>query len=502
MADRNDLPYADAAVTSYRPARTEPINAILYAQFHLKGGYRNTLGAMALVAVCAVIGIGLMFASVRPGQSVTRPAEELTYIFLGIQWLVLGLYGTSRVTAAIRQDVAGGIIESHRLTPNSPLAAALGYLAGAPIQAMAVSLVLFFAGMVTSFLGNVPLFYWFVANAVTLISCATVWTVVGVVSFSFTNAAAMPIIAVITLASSSLFMIVPALSVLSAPLITRSLFDVRRGGTYDIPPAYAFAIVGQALLSGVMILGIARRYRNADTPAFSLNLGLLLLGLWTAITVIGQSQQELFLRSWQVNEPEVQSIAAIISLMLIGLLPISAIARRFANTRDAEIKRRELPATASLAVSILIACLPLYLAEYTSRHTEMVRIIGVTGVMAAMFVGVTFLLAWDYMAGRRGFAWLFLFIALPNALPPIVATMLAMNEVQPSPTYSPLVGFSPIGSLIMLFDHRPSDALVGIAGQAALALVPLLLFLSRRRNQAQHTGGFAVELTTPPPLPK
>src|SRR5579884_3247688 len=94
-----------------------PDNAIFYAQFHLRGGWRNTLTVAGAYAVI-VGGLVLLSVYIRdPNGRLMFPGALSWWIvaLLVIQTAALVLYGATRVTAAIRKDVAGHMIESHRL---------------------------------------------------------------------------------------------------------------------------------------------------------------------------------------------------------------------------------------------------------------------------------------------------------------------------------------------------------------------------------------------------
>jgi len=110
------------------------VNAIAWAQFRLLGGWKNTL--ITGIAYAAIMG-ATMFGVAR--ALTMSPSATLSYfvgLFLGLQVLALVMYGTFRVSAAVRSDVSSRVIESHRLMPLGSGSAIVGYLLGAPIQAL------------------------------------------------------------------------------------------------------------------------------------------------------------------------------------------------------------------------------------------------------------------------------------------------------------------------------------------------------------------------------
>src|SRR5579864_3812639 len=110
-------------------------NAIWWAQFRLLGGWKNLL--LTVGAYAAILGT-TMFTLVRA----VREVRSTTFgyfvgLIVGLQALVLVVYGTLRAAGAVRADVTSRIIESHRLMPLTAGNAVLGYLLGSTIQAMA-----------------------------------------------------------------------------------------------------------------------------------------------------------------------------------------------------------------------------------------------------------------------------------------------------------------------------------------------------------------------------
>jgi len=107
-------------------ATTPILGPIGWAQFRLLGGWKNLL-TTALAA--GLIGAAAMFALVK---GVRQPAP-LTFgyfinLFLGLQVLVLLIFGATRASGAVRGDMTSRMIESHRLMPAPPAGALLGYL--------------------------------------------------------------------------------------------------------------------------------------------------------------------------------------------------------------------------------------------------------------------------------------------------------------------------------------------------------------------------------------
>src|SRR5207249_1902646 len=104
-----------------------PANPILYAQFNLRGGWKNTLAVAGGYALLLGGGVYLSAhaASVRSFSTVLRGSLTLLTI---LQCLILLVYGSFRVSACVRADLTSKVIESHRLMPASAFSGIFGYL--------------------------------------------------------------------------------------------------------------------------------------------------------------------------------------------------------------------------------------------------------------------------------------------------------------------------------------------------------------------------------------
>jgi len=114
-------------------------NAIGWVQFKLLGGTRN----LCVTSVAyAIVVIAVMFLATQlenpPSFAVLGRGAP---VIMSVQLIVLLLYGTLRVGHAVRLDVNGSMIESHRLMPVSSISAVLGYLFGSTAQAFSLFVI-------------------------------------------------------------------------------------------------------------------------------------------------------------------------------------------------------------------------------------------------------------------------------------------------------------------------------------------------------------------------
>ncbi|HEV8291456.1 MAG TPA: hypothetical protein VGP94_06015, partial [Tepidisphaeraceae bacterium] len=157
---------------------TEPnlYNPIGWAHLQLRGGLRNTIATT--IGYTLIISI-LIFATVRFNpHSAPRILGAWTVGMLGLQTGILLLFGCMTVGSAVRLDHTSKMIESHRLMPTSATSAILGYVFGAPCQALAMALANFIIGAIVAGSAHVAFTRWAMANAILVGFVIFIWVVV------------------------------------------------------------------------------------------------------------------------------------------------------------------------------------------------------------------------------------------------------------------------------------------------------------------------------------
>src|SRR5438045_159209 len=156
-------------------------NAIAFAQVRLRGGWRNLLATTLAYALLigATMYVTTTYASVRQSAAYSGWATGL----LGLQGAMLLFFGGTRVAGAVRTDITGGMIESHRLMPLPAGQAMVGYLFGSSCQAIALAIVNLLIGAYAVQKAALPMDRWLASNAVVAIFCVFVWTAGGLLAF-------------------------------------------------------------------------------------------------------------------------------------------------------------------------------------------------------------------------------------------------------------------------------------------------------------------------------
>ncbi len=121
-------------------------NAISWAQFRLRGGFKNLLLTSIAYTLVAVFFIELFYQLAdRPGEKM-QLLEVASLIDLIFQCAFLLILCGNIVAGSLRRDITNHLIESHRLMPLSPVQAIVGYLAGTTVQILTLCAINFAIG--------------------------------------------------------------------------------------------------------------------------------------------------------------------------------------------------------------------------------------------------------------------------------------------------------------------------------------------------------------------
>ena len=301
-------------------------NPIGWAQFKLLGGWKN----IAMTAGCYLaIAVAVIVAMIRAiDVPATTIFSNFVSFFLAIQVVVVLLFGTQRVGAAVRADVNAKLLESHRLMPVPPATAVLGYLFGSTIQALSFFLVTVILGGVCVVGAKLRLQSWLFSNLILLVFAVLVWTVIMFFSFRSGGSAIGIVLAMVFMALSRgtpMFMM-PALNILVSPMIGNTIFDMRTGMTIE-RPSFLRSSFRSCSLRFILRPPVGATWRD-DAIGFDSGLGLILLFIWTTICVVLTSGSRTFsLCAWGFYYREYQEtsfISSISVVMLMAILPISS----------------------------------------------------------------------------------------------------------------------------------------------------------------------------------
>ena len=483
---------------------TEPnlYNPIGWAHLQLRGGVRNTVATT--IGYTILISL-LIFATVRFNP--LRGSQTLsawTLGLLGLQGGIVLIFGCLTVSTAVRLDFTSKMIESHRLMPTSSTSAILGYVLGAPCQALAFALANFAIGMVVANGAQVALQRWIMANAIMVSFAVFVWVLV--VFFGFLAQTAFRWIASVFMiafwiSQGYTIRLLPGITVLTSPLIGHSIFSMRSRST-ELSWEYILSGAAQLLIGVICFAAAARKYRRADKPGLGTDLGLVLLGSWITISLMGIYYWDSFSPTWLGDESDTRHrfLATMIATLLVMIIPISGAARALVkwnhhrSVQDIVVQRRPV---SPLLVALLSAVLPLIL----TLTLDFSRAKMIDGTIRTSILLFCFALTISYMLrmlpmGRKSvwvvpIAWIVFTFAGPILIDMIYHGFFVETEE----TTGILSTLSPPAALFDIWSTNPIGTNLGLAVQAAQAVAILIIFYVRKSMDPTP-----LPLLTSPPL--
>jgi hypothetical protein len=486
-------------------ATLNPDNAIAFAQFRLRGGWKNILWASALYgfAIAATMLFTIAATSLRIGATYAGWAGGL----LGLQLGVLLIYAPGRIAGAIRTDLTSGLMDSHRLMPIGAPAAVWGYMIGSSSQALALAAANLILGAYAIAGSGVPLGAWAGSNAVAIWFCLCVWAITAMFAFGPKGAGVLlwlPIASVWFSQGASLC-ILPGLAVVLSPLAGRSIFAWSVTAS-TAPYPLLVGAVAQGFLAVVCFMGACRKFRRPDAQALPAPMGLLLLAGWVVISSIGMWQwdqfEPQFLRYLGIGRGA-QLVGTIIASMVLALYPIAAAVaadtdwRRRRAINDPSLRSRPMPVLAVVMLAGLIILSLTNVHRYTWPAVEWQSPLP---WLAILVIGTLlcpcYLLRIAYRGGGRGGiilgTWLLLIWVAPLIVELIISVTAGATNSNQSPTEAPVSMFpgriaclSPPAAVYRILRDDPAPARIGVLLQVALAGMLMLLFHWRpARSQA------------------
>jgi uncharacterized membrane protein YidH (DUF202 family) len=488
-------------------------NPIAYAQFKLRGGWRNTL------TVTSIYTAGLATLIVMTVR-LNRPSQQLEILgtwstgLLVIEAGLLLLFGASRISAAIRRDVTQGLMESHQLMPVDGFSAVFGYLIGAGAQAFVMAVATMLVGVFVAHWGGLDFFRFLAANASLVLFAVFVWVLSAFSAFLMKGGLGLfvgLVIGSMTL-GQVVYMLLPGIRVLATPMLAGTVFSARTSFTF-VPWSYAISVAAQAFVGAVCFVGAARKYRRGEDAALGPMLGLALLAGWVAISAIGIVYTDEFGGPFHLGDDgdHAQLVSAVLSAILLAIVPVASSAwaateyHRHRLEEDPRPMRRPLSLWAVTAIAILLIA-PLSMArgpvEYVSAQMggryDWFTVLGdpapsavlATSAVAGVFlIGFGHLLRFIYLATPKALAMGSVWLGGTWLLPLLIDYMIAASRDYGDPAPSRVIAsISPIGAVMQIWDANTDGSYaVGLVAQLALAAFPILLY---RR---------AVSKVTPPP---
>ncbi len=489
------------------------LNPLFWLHLRISGSARtNVIIAIAFTAVVIVFAsISLYVAGMEAGprgaaQAYARVNAVWLVIMTVAQGVFLLLLAPSAIRRAVQRDFDSGMIESHRLSPMSNLKIVLGYMTGAPIQAVmlyALSLVFgsYFATRYALSTGlggaiglRVTLSGWYFAQCGMLVLASMVTALVLLSALATRGKGnIVGLLALIAIFGGwAVIAFVPGLAlltgVLSGGVLISLLSSPKAGGD---PVVIVNAGVLQFIFCVIFLAAACGKLRAPDRPLFSLRLSLILLFVWGFTLVAGMhaAPKHAWLFSEWRGYGHAQLVASTVIFTLVGLFPLIAAAtdlfRRDRAAAFGERRGTQRPLALKLVPPVLalltVLCLLLMFWGLSPGQLSRATLRGFeswptwAAILAAMLFSFWTDFNWIYFLAsreRRIVISLLIMLILLKGVPLGLDNMISYFARELADVnrtgYGYLSGLSPVGTL-MLATRGGAQVWIGLAFQAALA---------------------------------
>lgn len=466
----------------------------------------STLGNLAVVG--AIMGAVGVLAMITFGMAEPRSYDELSGFWLMAitiaQTAMLMLFAPGALRKALQQDFDSGLIDSHRLTPQSDISLVFGYLTGPAVQvgllyAASIVLGMVFAAIYTSMtgFGGVVMMGWW-AYQFNLIFPATLFATL-VLATGLAGRGKTPVINLLVIGGImggwGVAVFVPGLALLAGVLNAERLLRAATAPGGQLPATLAGTTMLLQFGFIVLLVGAAcRKIRRSDLPMFNLPMALalatlamltLLLGLWFA------ADSQLLEADDDLHVARIYgSLAAY--LLFAQIAVISAASARWRARRAAALGQAERRPVGAYAAAALLAIAGLSLlllieARNAARAMPPGATVAILGehllplVPMLLAVGLSIWIDYCWLEatiarGKRVVWAVVLSLVILKALPVVLAAAISWRGDPNMPTIEaigPLAGLSPVGNAIVAAHglHSPWPGIVGLLVMAVVAEV-------------------------------
>jgi hypothetical protein len=459
-------------------------NPLAWVHFQLRGGWKRTFGFTIGGVIVVAVLMMLSVVRSRPG-SYSDTMQGWAQGLLLLEAAILILYGAAAIAGAIRNDISGGLIESHRLMPVSASRAVFGYLLGGGAPALILAGGVLLLGLFASLAAHVPLDRWIISQVSLAGLTILIWLMASMGAFvgRFSGNLLIAFIVVGFFGSNFMFAFFPGLLILVMPSLGR--ISLSSWGQAESLIFVALAL--QALLAILFFIGAVRRYARDDVSCFGILPALGLLALWCAMSILGITHYQTLLTNYSDRiSLSSQCISSISILLILSLVPLANAARAAAHAGSSLSPRRDHFLPMLVIFSALVLTITLTLPMSRGNGQYWMNTMQTLVVVAAWLVAMRFLLGWTYLVVNSGFMIGFVWMLLVW-FAPMVGDVIVRSAMYPNDDYVAgwLFAASPLGALMQLWSPATGQArpevLPGLIIQIGWILIPLLLLARRRK---------------------
>ena len=224
--------------------------AIGMAHYEMGGGWRSLVAICGAYLFVVLAAVGMYYYTDMSTGTRHGMTSVGVSILLIAQSISLVVFGSFRVSGAIRSDLSSHMIESHRLMPVPSWRAITGYLIGPATQTIAFALLNLILIYICAAFTGTDLSRITIGQATLFAFALLVWSAAAVGTFVMRHLVLVLIAAIVPSMCVMywVYVFLPALSLLTGPIIGQSIF-VFGGSSAGYEWIYTASFVCQAVSS-------------------------------------------------------------------------------------------------------------------------------------------------------------------------------------------------------------------------------------------------------------
>ncbi|HUO07048.1 MAG TPA: hypothetical protein VM008_01850 [Phycisphaerae bacterium] len=424
--------------------------AIGMAHYEMGGGWRSLVAICGAYLFVVLAAVGMYYYTDMSTGTRHGMTSVGVSILLIAQSISLVVFGSFRVSGAIRSDLSSHMIESHRLMPVPSWRAITGYLIGPATQTIAFALLNLILIYICAAFTGTDLSRITIGQATLFAFALLVWSAAAVGTFVMRHLVLVLIAAIVPSMCVMywVYVFLPALSLLTGPIIGQSIF-VFGGSSAGYEWIYTASFVCQAVFFSIFFAGACRRYRGTYATTFSVRQAFLLLLAWSGTTIwsmaLGDRVRLAGIAGSEGDFHVPQIIISLIAALLISIVPIRTL---IVHQRG----RRSVVMTAVFLAAVIgtIAVLPM-----GAMATKGIAKESFTATAWLVGAAVVTLYSLLYFV-RRMRPWVMVLVVglsmgviwcVPLFLE-VIRMIYVSNHSGPEPKFGMIGNFSPVGALI------------------------------------------------------
>ena len=459
------------------------------------------------VAGVVLICMSIIWAAI---QSTSPDRMEAGFdCLVALQALILFLMGTGQAASSMARAQESGMLDFHRITPQPPLATALGFVLGAPIREYVLFLCTLpfalpfvlsghpgpvgFAEVVVAMLASAFLYHCFGA-LIGATASRSAPVVVGIVVALYVTSQMSTAIASLT--------ILPTMAALSS----HHIGDMFHSFFYGAPVAApTLALIHEAPLSALLLVALTRKMRRDRMRPYSKPVAIVFQVILAALVVGDLWPNSGGSLPWSVSMGMLQTVSCLLAILTISGSILAAEVAPDAGELASGVRRalkqgsNRVPAwsdaATNLATTFWIAGITLAAGAALSTapfprpdSPERIAEVSILAVFVILYFGSARQF-FDARYGKRGRPLFGLLLFCTWILPLLIA-LIASTADLPLQGQQGMLCLSPLSLFVVVADHSVHQTAIalGVGLSGLLSVVFTVLAIRASRALARSAG--------------